>query len=45
MNQRSKGKKGDPNMPYYIVIGVFVFICVACVLYMLLNPKQNFINK
>ena len=32
-------------MPYYIVIGVFVFICVASVLYMLLNPKQNFNNK
>lgn len=45
MKNRSKGKKGDPNMPYYIVIGVFVVICVGAVLYMILNPKQSFINK
>lgn len=32
-------------MPYYIVIGVFVTVCVVSVLYMLLNPKQSFINK
>lgn len=32
-------------MPYYIVIGVFVVICVGAVLYMILNPKQSFINK
>ena len=32
-------------MPYYIVIGVFVVVCVGAVLYMLLNPKTSFINK
>ena len=32
-------------MPYYIVIGVFVVVCVGAVLYMLLNPKKSFIDK
>ena len=27
---------------YYIVIGAFVAICVASVLYVLLNPKKSF---
>jgi hypothetical protein len=45
MKQRSKSKKGDPNLPYYIVIGVFIVVCVGAVLYMLFNPKQTFINK
>lgn len=29
-------------MQYYIVIGAFVAICVAAVLYVLLNPKKSF---
>ena len=27
---------------YYIVIGSFVAVCVASVLYVLLNPKKSF---
>ena len=29
-------------MQYYIVIGAFVAVCVAAVLYVLLNPKKSF---
>jgi preprotein translocase subunit SecG len=29
-------------MQYYLVIGAFVVVCVAAVLYVLLNPKQSF---
>lgn len=29
-------------MQYYIVIGAFIAICVAAVLYVLLNPKVSF---
>jgi len=27
---------------YYVVIGVFVAICVGATLYVLLNPKKSF---
>lgn len=27
---------------YYVVIGAFVAICVAAILYVLLNPKKSF---
>jgi len=27
---------------YYIVIGAFVAICVAAIVYVLLNPKKSF---
>ncbi len=27
---------------YYVVIGAFVAICVAAVIYVLLNPKKSF---
>lgn len=29
-------------MQYYIVIGAFVAVCVAAVIYVLLNPKKPF---
>lgn len=32
-------------MQYYYVIGGFIFVCVAVILYSFLNPKQSFINK
>lgn len=41
MLKRSK-KEGNPMMEYYIVIGAFVAICVAAVIYVLLNPKKSF---
>ena len=41
MLKRSK-KEGSSMMEYYIVIGAFVAICVAAVIYVLLNPKKSF---
>jgi preprotein translocase subunit SecG len=41
MLKRSK-KEGNSMMEYYIVIGAFVAICVAAVIYVLLNPKKSF---
>jgi len=29
-------------MQYYMVIGAFVAICVAAVVYVLMNPKKSF---
>ena len=38
-----RSRKVDTSMQqYYIVIGAFVAICVASVLYVLLNPKKSF---
>lgn len=38
-----RSRKVDSSMQqYYIVIGAFVAICVASVLYVLLNPKKSF---
>lgn len=41
MLKRSQ-KKDDTMMQYYLVIGAFVAVCVASVLYVLLNPKVSF---
>jgi hypothetical protein len=41
MLRRSK-KEDNTKMQYYLVIGAFVAICVAAVLYVLLNPKKSF---
>ena len=41
MLRRSK-KEDNTKMQYYLVIGGFVAICVAAVLYVLLNPKKSF---
>jgi hypothetical protein len=41
MLKRSK-KEGGQMQQYYIVIGVFVAVCVLSVLYVLLNPKKSF---
>ena len=41
MLRRSK-KQDNTMMQYYIVIGAFVAVCVAAVIYVLLNPKQSF---
>ena len=41
MLKRSK-KQDSTMMQYYLVIGGFVVICVAAVLYVLLNPKKSF---
>ena len=41
MNRRAK-KSDNTMMQYYIVIGAFVAICVAAVLYVLMNPKKSF---
>ena len=38
-----RSRKESNNMKqYYIVIGSFVAVCVASVLYVLLNPKKSF---
>lgn len=38
-----RSRKQDNTMTqYYIVIGAFVAICVAAVIYVLLNPKKPF---
>ena len=38
-----RSKKQDSVMTqYYLVIGVFVAICVGAVIYVLLNPKKSF---
>jgi len=38
-----RSKRADNNMTqYYVVIGVFVAVCVVAVLYVLLNPKKSF---
>ena len=37
-----RGKKGgDDMLSYKVVIGVFVVVCVASVLYVFLNPKKS----
>ncbi len=41
MLKRSK-KQDNTMMQYYLVIGAFVAVCVAAVLYVLLNPKKTF---
>ena len=41
MFKRSK-KVGTDMSQYYLVMGGFVVICVASVLYVLLNPKTSF---
>ena len=41
MLKRSK-KQDNTMMQYYLVIGAFVAVCVAAVLYVLLNPKKSF---
>jgi len=41
MFRRSK-KQDSTMMQYYIVIGAFVAVCVAAVIYVLLNPKKSF---
>ena len=41
MLRRSK-KEDNTKMQYYLVIGGFVAICVAAVVYVLLNPKKSF---
>jgi hypothetical protein len=41
MLKRSK-KQDSTMMQYYLVIGAFVAVCVAAVLYVLLNPKKSF---
>ncbi len=38
-----RGRKSDNTMlQYYLVIGAFIAVCVAAVVYVLLNPKQPF---
>jgi preprotein translocase subunit SecG len=38
-----RGKKQESQMmQYYLVIGAFVAVCVAAVVYVLLNPKKSF---
>ena len=41
MTKRAKKQDGQMTQ-YYIVIGAFVFICVAAVIYVIANPKKNF---
>ncbi|MFS8160554.1 MAG: hypothetical protein ACMG6E_10200 [Candidatus Roizmanbacteria bacterium] len=41
MIKRSK-KETKSMTEYYIVIGAFVAICVAAIVYVLLNPKKSF---
>ena len=41
MLKRSK-KQDNSMMQYYYVIGAFVVVCVASVVYVLLNPKKPF---
>ena len=41
MLKRSK-KQDNTMMQYYLVIGAFVAVCVAAVVYVLLNPKKSF---
>lgn len=41
MLRRSK-KEDNSMMQYYLVIGAFIAVCVAAVLYVLLNPKVSF---
>ena len=40
MMKRGK-KSGDDMLSYKVVIGVFVVVCVASVLYVFLNPKKS----
>jgi hypothetical protein len=38
-----RSKRQDSSMQqYYLVIGGFVAICVAAVVYVLMNPKKSF---
>ena len=38
-----RGKKQDNSMmEYYLVIGAFAAVCVASILYVLMNPKVSF---
>jgi hypothetical protein len=41
MLRRSR-KQDNTMMQYYIVIGAFAAICVAAVIYVLMNPKKSF---
>lgn len=41
MMRRSR-KEDNTKMQYYLVIGGFVAVCIAAVLYVLLNPKKSF---
>jgi len=41
MLKRSQ-KETSSKTDYYIVIGAFVAICVAAIVYVLLNPKKSF---
>jgi hypothetical protein len=41
MLKRSR-KESSSMTEYYVVIGAFVAICVAAILYVLLNPKKSF---
>lgn len=45
MYKRGKKGTGDPNTPYYVVIGLFVVCMLVVVIYMLLNPKESLLNK
>lgn len=45
MFKRGKKNTGDPNMPYYLVVGGFAVLMVVIVLYMVLNPKESILNK
>ena len=41
MIKRSR-KETKSMTEYYIVIGAFIAICVAAILYVFLNPKKSF---
>lgn len=41
MLKRSK-KQDNTMMQYYLVIGAFVAVCLAAIIYVLLNPKKSF---
>ena len=46
MIKRSKKKQSDPNLQYYLVIGGFVVIMVAIIVYtVFINPKESFLLK
>ena len=39
---KRSSKEPSNKTDYYIVIGAFVAICVAAIIYVLLNPKKSF---
>lgn len=45
MNKRGKVKKGTSDSQYYLVFIIFGIVCVGAVIYIALNPKQNFADK